>query len=755
MKSPRTWFVAMCVCAVALVAGCRDHYPHSFTLAGGDIDRVHAKPAEGGYYQNWDPFAASVEVTPVEDTNPVGTQHVLIATVKDKEGKPLPNRRVEWIIPDDAIGAIVEVDESGWRNSRGHKVTSRYAVTHTNNFNHVLTRGNEDPSDDVHLVRGQSWCTITSAVEGTTHVIVYVPAIYNWDKHKVIVQKHWYDVKVAFPPDATNPVRTRHPLRTKVTKYSDGKPLAGYEVTYKILSGPSAVFTPGGRQSVMVTTNEDGIGETVLEQTAAAEGTNEIQIDVVRPENKECCKPAVHIETGKARKTWVGPRIAITKSAPPTARVGQTFRYDITVSNPSEVPANNVVVTDELPNGIEYVSSSPSASVRGQSLSWSLGALAGGQSRSMTVDVRATRTGSFTNPAAVTADGLSARDQAVTVVTQPRLSVRKEGPAEVLFCDPIRYTFVVTNEGDAPATNVNLKDALPEGLVWQDRYTEVTADFGTLDPGQSKRVEYEVRARQTGTFVNNAVVTADDGLREEASVRTIVRRPNLVVTKTGPAEQFIGRDVTFTITVANRGDGDARETRLVDVIPSPAQFVEASDGGALSGSQVTWSLGTIEPGQSREVTITLRSNQVGEIRNVADATATCSKGSGEAVTMMKGIPGILLECVDVKDPIEVGAEETYVITVTNQGSAVNTNISMVCVVPAGQEFISATGPTQERFAAGKVTFAPLESLAPKQSVTYKVVTKGVKAGEALFSVSMMSDQITGPVTETESTNIYE
>jgi len=102
------------------------------------VQQTHAKPPEGGYYGNWDPFAVSLEVTPVEAVNPVRTQHVLVATVRDKDGEPLPNRRVEWILAEGSIGNIIEVDESGLRASRGYKVTEKYAVSHTNNDKHVL-----------------------------------------------------------------------------------------------------------------------------------------------------------------------------------------------------------------------------------------------------------------------------------------------------------------------------------------------------------------------------------------------------------------------------------------------------------------------------------------------------------------------------------------------------------------------------------------------------------------------------------------
>ena len=83
--------MGLTVLGAAGMVGCRTHMPHRFTWpAGGDIEQTHAKPPEGGYYCNWDPYAVELEITPLEDVNPVRTQHVFIATVKDKNGKPLP-----------------------------------------------------------------------------------------------------------------------------------------------------------------------------------------------------------------------------------------------------------------------------------------------------------------------------------------------------------------------------------------------------------------------------------------------------------------------------------------------------------------------------------------------------------------------------------------------------------------------------------------------------------------------------------------
>ena len=744
---------AMSLVALLFTSGCASYVHKIGTLPGGRVIREHAKPMEGGYYKNFDPEAVSLEVVPAEDTNPVKTQHVLIATVKDAKGNPLPSRRVEWIIEEGSVGSIVEVDESGYYDTRGEKLTNKYAISHTNRGTHVLTRGNEDPSDDIQIGKGQTWCTITSPVEGDTHVVAYAPAIYNWDHHKVFVVKHWQDAKWEWPPEATNPIGTPHALTVKVMKSSDGTPIAGWTVNFKIASGPAATFEPGGGATASVETDGNGTASVRLNQTTPVEGVNVIEMEIIRPEH--CCNSPMRIATGTTTKTWVGPAISIEKTAPGTASVGEEFQYTIVVTNPGKAESTNVRVSDELPDGIQFVASSPEASPSGRMLEWSLGTLAVGENRMIAVKVKATKTGRFENCADVKADhNLSGRSCAPTVVTSPQLRLEKTGPSEVLICEPITYTVTVRNTGDAPAANVTITDKLPDGLTTANDSQTVVLNAGTLGPGESKQATYNVKASKTGIFSNTAVVTGDGGLTAEASHQIIVRQPVLVMTKKAPSESYLGRHVTYEITVTNKGDGVARDTTLVDTLPSGLEFASASDNGQFSNGNVTWSLGNLEPNATKTVTLASVAKQTGTLRNTASVRASCAEASAEATTKVIGFAAVLLEVLDVEDPIEVGKNETYVITVTNQGSAVDSNIRIVCMLPTEEEYVSSSGPTEATSSDRTVTFAPLAELAPKAATVYRVVVKGVQAGDVRFKVELTSDMLTSPVTETESTHIY-
>jgi len=128
--------------------------------------------------------------------------------------------------------------------------------------------------------------------------------------------------------------------------------------------------------------------------------------------------------------------------------------------------------------------------------------------------------------------------------------------------------------------------------------------------------------------------------------------------------------------------------------------------------------------------------------------------SASAPLLVEGIPAVLLEVIDIDDPIELDTNETYEIKVINQGSADGTNIVIECVVPVEQVFVSGKGPTPSRLEGDRIIFAPLPSLAPKAEAVYRVIVKGTQEGDVRFKVNLTSDQLERPVEETESTHIY-
>ena len=191
-------------------------------------------------------------------------------------------------------------------------------------------------------------------------------------------------------------------------------------------------------------------------------------------------------------------------------------------------------------------------------------------------------------------------------------------------------------------------------------------------------------------------------------------------------------------------------------MPAGSRFASATEGGRVSGGKVRWVLGDLAPGASKTLGMKLKGEKMGRLAVSSTANADCADAvRATASTELSGIPAILMEVIDLEDPIEVGTNVTYEISTTNQGSAAGTGIRIVCTLPDNVSYVDSQGATSGSVQGQRVTFAPLASLAPKDKATWRLTVKGNGAADARFKVSMTSDQLTSPVEETEATNFYE
>jgi hypothetical protein len=142
-----------------------------------------------------------------------------------------------------------------------------------------------------------------------------------------------------------------------------------------------------------------------------------------------------------------------------------------------------------------------------------------------------------------------------------------------------------------------------------------------------------------------------------------------------------------------------------------------------------------------------------------DAVATASRGhKAEAIatTRVEGLSALLMELVDLDDPVEVGADTAYEIRVTNTGSKMETNLELVCILPDKMEFRGAKGADNCRFRVQdkQVIFEALPRLAPRADAVYRVYVRGLAPGDLRFRARIRADGLTEPVLREESTKVY-
>ncbi|MBY0522368.1 MAG: DUF11 domain-containing protein [Gemmataceae bacterium] len=458
--------------------------------------------------------------------------------------------------------------------------------------------------------------------------------------------------------------------------------------------------------------------------------------------------------TVPAPRQDAAPSVKLETLAPASVNLGQPLTYAIVVRNVGPVAVYHVRVDDRLPANVRYRGADPQPTVRGDQLSWELGELPAGTERRLKVEVEPTREGELTAQATVT---YSSSADFRTQVTKGRLKATKKGPETIAIGEPAPFVIEVSNIGTGPVSNVVIRDRLPMGLQHPSGDV-IEADLGTLAAGQTKSVTLQTTAAQPGRYVNEVTVTGDGGLETSAQTVVVVTQPVLSFRKTGPAQRFLGREAEFDLEVYNSGTGPATNVRVVDPLPEGLEFAAASDNGVYDPAtrRVTWNLGALAAGQRRGLTLKVIAQKVGDWTNKASVQGDrVPEVPAEATIHLEGVPALMLEVVDLDDPVEVGNETSYEIRVVNQGSCPTINLVIVATLPAGLEGLDAVGPTGAHLRGSQITFDPLPRLAARADALYRVKVRGVRPGDWRFRVQMSSDQMPAPVLEEESTRVYD
>jgi uncharacterized repeat protein (TIGR01451 family) len=435
--------------------------------------------------------------------------------------------------------------------------------------------------------------------------------------------------------------------------------------------------------------------------------------------------------TDHADVTVTAPVMEFSKVADvSTADPEDQITYTITYKNVGTGVATNVKITDTIPADVNFISSTPNyTSVSGSTYTWDIGTLNPGEGGTITivVEVKVGTPDKTLLRNIATLDYSDAnenpydqiRDHADVTVTAPVMEFSKV--ASVSTADPgdqFTYTITYKNVGTGVATNVKVTDTIPDDVNFVSsipNYTSVsgktyTWDIGTLNPNEGGTititVEVKVGTADETLLRNIAVLDYSDAnenpyspIRDQADVT--VTAPVMEFSKTAavstadPGDQF-----TYTITYKNVGTGVATNVKVTDTLPDDVNFVSSTPiYSSGSGKTYTWEIGTLNPGEGGNITITVEvkvgtpdetllrnvavldysdanENPYSPIRDQADVTVTAP--------VMEFSKSADVSTADPEDQI------TYTITYKNMGTGVATNVKITDTIPLEVNFISST-----------------------------------------------------------------
>lgn len=322
-----------------------------------------------------------------------------------------------------------------------------------------------------------------------------------------------------------------------------------------------------------------------------------------------------------------------------------------------------------------------------------------------------------------------------STATSADLSITKTAsPNPVVVGQNLTYVLTVNNAGPDAATDVHVRDALanllnPGGLVSAAVTTgsgtcnpagpangDVTVDctIPTLASGATAVVTIVVKPGNTGstdlTRTNSATVHSNDvgdpnrGNNTSNTTSTTVQpRVDMTVTKSvTPNPVHVGEPLVYVVTARNNGPSTATNVKITDVLPANTAMLgtaTATNGGsctapadgATSGTvECTWA--SVPPNTQYTATFRLRplaaalNTTIHNVVNVTtDSTETnTNNNSGSAdATVIAADLDILVHKTDSVDPVVLGGDTMYTITVTNVGPSYGTNLVVTDTFPQG------------------------------------------------------------------------
>ena len=434
------------------------------------------------------------------------------------------------------------------------------------------------------------------------------------------------------------------------------------------------------------------------------------------------------------------PEIIPDKTANVTdANFGDNVTYTVTVTNDGDVDASQVVIVDQLGNGLKYVSSSDGGvwDEKTNTVTWIVD-LAAGKTKTLNVVATVVGYGNVTNSLAV-GNKTSKINVNVPEIT-PNKTVDNKNPN---FGDNVTYTIVVSNDGAADAKNVVVKDILAPGFKFIEAnyggvYDELTRTVTWIvDVNAKDHVDLTIKVtvEDYGVLTNNVTVG-----NKTSSVNITV--PEIIPNKTADIENpNFGDEVTYTVNITNVGKSDAVNVAVRDVLGEGLELISA-DGGVYNPitRTITWTV-NLNSGETKSFKVVAKVIGYG---NVTNSLVVGNKTSAVDVDVPEIIPS---KDVDNKYP-NFGDSIDYTITVNNIGKADAKHVVVVDRLDKGLKYVSSSHNGVYDEASHTVTWVVDIAVGSSLDLTvtafaeeYGVLTNIVSVGDKSASVDVNVPEI--------------
>ncbi|EFO79024.1 hypothetical protein OSCT_3100 [Oscillochloris trichoides DG-6] len=425
---------------------------------------------------------------------------------------------------------------------------------------------------------------------------------------------------------------------------------------------------------------------------------------------------------------------------------GAEIVYTLTLRNAGPSMATNVTVEDQIPPGLIYVGSTPSqGSYAAGTGIWTVGNVAANASATLQIRAQVATNSVVVNTAQVShsdqpdpdstpGNNQPGEDDQASVVLTPQVAdlvlTKSVNPSSVAVGNQATFTITLRNDGPDSATNVEVSEQLPSGLVYvshaasQGSYDPTTGRWivGTLANTQQVTLNVVVQVAGVGPYTNTAEVSRSDqpdpnstpgngqpSENDQASATlsglmadlSLLKRVNTALL---PPDGI----VEFSIEIRNHGPSPTSDVLVIERLPLGATVLNVvqSKNGYDTGTNV-WDVGDLAVGEVATLTLTVQLTGPGPFTNTAEVSHSAlpdpdsspdnqNASEDDQSSARVGVPPGEADLELTKTLVSLSKlsdSAVFLISVINHGPDPATNVEVLEQLPSGLLYVNAS-PSQ-------------------------------------------------------------
>ncbi|MCR4429312.1 MAG: hypothetical protein NUV68_08285 [Caldiserica bacterium] len=418
---------------------------------------------------------------------------------------------------------------------------------------------------------------------------------------------------------------------------------------------------------------------------------------------------------------------------------GETVTITITVSNLGPNTATSVLVTDTIPEGLNFVAffgtstGTPNYLSGTREVIWDIGDLNSGSQVSLSFTATIAKGYPLiTNTAEVSSslfDQNSGNNKSTTAlrpqIPYADLAITKTiTPFQPSAGEPVLFLLTVYNAGPQGATNVVVTDTLPLGITWTStqvsqgiwEFNEATNlwtwNVGNLGLYQTATATLEGTVQNGNGISNVAEVLGAEADPHPDDNTATASAPPTGSTADIYVEKGANKDsvyelypVTFTLTIGNVGPNDAQDVVVTDTLPThfftdvsgvsipQGTYEIQSLGGTPPSYRVVWNVGTLTAGTQLVATFTATANAEEydnpyvNLVGISSATPDENPANNQAIftlSVLEPVSDLVMRKTVPVSPVYSGQTIPIVLSMYNGGpDPVNEWAEITDTIPSG------------------------------------------------------------------------